>query len=313
MASDYYNPSDNDKYVSDGDTCYADDLNKVNNATNAGFESVEVDVDSAIALAIENAGLSKEWAANDQGDLPSNPVGSSPNTDKYSSRANAIEAKGWVMADYPGEDPYTEANGNAFTERGAKILAEECASDAADAVAAAAIAIATNSISAGNGIDVIKTGTDPYDYEVSIGNSNRTIISANHTGAQTVLTNTNTVINFDNEIEDNLGEFTPASGFFTADFAGKYLVVAHIAFEQATWNANNRAMINLIGPGTISFSGPSFHVGAGSLVATAAISTVVSLEAAESLVAYVYHNRTGGSAVLRTDAGSTYLNITRVA
>jgi len=176
MASDYYNPAANDKYVEDGDTCYAEDLNKVNNATNAGFEMVESEVDAASAAAVENSGLSKEWAANDAGDPPSNPVGDpeGPNIDKFSATANANEAEGWVLEDYPGEDSYLLANGDPFTERGAKILAEECASDASDAsdsaaaaAASAAEAAGTNTFSAGDGIAVVKTGSDPYDYEVS--------------------------------------------------------------------------------------------------------------------------------------------------
>jgi len=179
MASDYYNPSANDKYVADGDTCYADDLNKVNNAANAGFELVESDVDAATATAIENAGLSKEWAANDQGDLPSNPAGDPPNTDKYSSKANAIEAEDWASASDGSFDPGDTINlaaGGTTTHPSAKTSADhaETQADLAEAakviaVAAKDSAIAQNSILATDPIVITSVGTAPDPIEFTVG------------------------------------------------------------------------------------------------------------------------------------------------
>ena len=47
MASRFYDATANDKMVSDGDIAYADDLNKVNTATEAATDLIASEIDAA--------------------------------------------------------------------------------------------------------------------------------------------------------------------------------------------------------------------------------------------------------------------------
>lgn len=82
---DYYNPSN--KVVNSGDIVYADDINSINTAVDAGFAQVAADLDT---ISIGDAAVSKAWASNNQGVRPDVLI------DAYSSKAYALEAKDWA-------------------------------------------------------------------------------------------------------------------------------------------------------------------------------------------------------------------------
>lgn len=84
---DYYNPAN--KVVNSGDIVYADDLNSINTAVDAGFTQVAADLD---IIALGDANVSKAWATNDRGVRPDVLL------DQYSSKANALEAQDWAVA-----------------------------------------------------------------------------------------------------------------------------------------------------------------------------------------------------------------------
>ena len=86
---DYYSPSN--KVVSPGAIVYADDLNKINAATDAAFAQVATDLDSISSAGTTAA--AKAWATADAGTRPDVLV------NDYSSKAYANEAKGWASSD----------------------------------------------------------------------------------------------------------------------------------------------------------------------------------------------------------------------
>jgi len=340
MASDYYNPSDNDKYVSDGDTCYADDLNKVNNAVNAGFESVELEVDEAIASAVENSGLSKEWAANDQGDPPSNPAGEPPNTNRFSSRANAIEAEDWASADdgnfedgdtihmaqgdkdLGAEDYFpdgtqlhpsakTSADHSQTQAIASETSADEAAISAAEAAASAAEAIATNTISAGDNIVVVKTGTDPYDYKVSA--PSKSVVLAHTSASQSIPELQWVLVEYDAEDFDTEGDFNAGTSRFTAPETGFYIVNASIEFTSADWFKNEYVRISTFinGLGPIEQANTSFAAG-GIVALGCSIAKIVHLTAGDILDIRIYQYQ-GSTLTLRAAGDLTnWLSIARI-
>jgi len=86
---DYYNPSN--KVVVPGAIVYADDLNKINSSTDAGFAQVASDLDSIAGSGF--AAESKAWATAAAGTRPDVLI------NDYSSKAYANEAKGWASSD----------------------------------------------------------------------------------------------------------------------------------------------------------------------------------------------------------------------
>lgn len=124
---DYYNPTN--KIVNPGDIVYADDLNSINSAVDAGFAQVAVDLD---AIALSSSDISKKWATEVQGTRPDILI------DAYSSKAYALEAKDWAA----GAGLITEASTGLplAGSKSAKVFATEAASSASTASGHAATA-----------------------------------------------------------------------------------------------------------------------------------------------------------------------------
>lgn len=187
MSSRFYDANDNDKIVSDGDVAYAEDLNKINLATEAATELIASEIDSALATANANSTLSKGWAVSAPGVLPANAAGQPVNTDSYSAKANAAEAQSWASqaedTDVIGADNVAKAGsrsakhwalktedyytGTVASAAAADASADAAAISAAQAAASAASAVGANTISAGSGITVTPTGSGPYNFAIS--------------------------------------------------------------------------------------------------------------------------------------------------
>ncbi len=175
MASDYYESSD--KIVYDGDLAEAEDLNNVNVATDSGFQKVQIDVQALEDGYAVTLPLARDWATADQGTEPEPGVLGYP--DEYSARANAEEAADWAVSSATGDpdvdfltgDPISHADGTTTDEPSSKTSAEYAKNRAdeakADADRAETAVGENNTMTAGDGIDIDRTGTDPYNYEVS--------------------------------------------------------------------------------------------------------------------------------------------------
>lgn len=117
---DYYNPTN--KIVNSGDIVYADDINSINAAVDAGFAQVAADFDAVTAGQVA---VSQAWATADRGVRPDLAQ------DKYSSKANALEAQDWATA--PGLITEAKTNLPLAGSKSAKTYAAEAASSASSA------------------------------------------------------------------------------------------------------------------------------------------------------------------------------------
>lgn len=117
---DYYNPTN--KVVNSGDIVYADDINSINAAVDAGFAQVAADLDAVTAGQVA---VSQAWANADRGVRPDLAL------DKYSSKANALEAQDWAVA--PGLITEAKTNLPLAGSKSAKVYAAEAASSASSA------------------------------------------------------------------------------------------------------------------------------------------------------------------------------------
>lgn len=182
------------KIVSDGNTAYADDLNKVTNSIYSGFNLVGDDMAAVLAVAETNSDLSERYAQDPQGtEVPdvgsgkysalayrdetaewvSNAAGTTVtdaagvDTGEYSAEAHANAAKGWVRSGVSGDPTYYEADGTEITVDGAQELRDQAEGFKDDAEAASLIAQGQNTVSAGDNIRIDTTGTGPYDFEIN--------------------------------------------------------------------------------------------------------------------------------------------------
>jgi len=121
----YYSPSN--KIVNDGDTAYADDLNKINYAVDSSFEQVADDLDSIEITVSTVISKAQKWATNNQGVLPDALY-----PGKYSSYAYALEAKEWTN-NAEGAVIHL-ADGTTVVAQSAKVGSEKAAVSAAAAL-----------------------------------------------------------------------------------------------------------------------------------------------------------------------------------
>lgn len=117
---DYYNPTN--KIVNSGDIVYAEDINSINTAVDAGFAQVASDFD---AITAGQVAVSQAWATADRGIRPDLAL------DKYSSKANALEAQDWAVA--PGLITEAKTNLPLAGSKSAKVSAAEAAASASGA------------------------------------------------------------------------------------------------------------------------------------------------------------------------------------
>ena len=271
MASRFYDATANDKMVSDGDIAYADDLNKVNTATEAATDLIASEIDSALVVANSNSTLAKEWAVNALGVLPHNAAGQPVNSTEYSSKANAAESRSWASqeedTDVVGADNITKTGarsakhwaiktedyhtGAVASAAAADASADAAALSAAQAAASAASAVGANTISAGSGITVTPTGAGPYNFAIS------------HTDPSSVAKPTLTGAKVLSALEfDTYGHVLVAS---TRDLSPANIGAAtsgHTHTEYAPWNSGTGKLTAVTGT-TSSWSCSSLAVAGG--------------------------------------------------
>ena len=83
---------------------------------------------------------------------------------------------------------------------------------------------------------IVNKGTD-IKGQLKISGASR--VRATKTSVQTLTDATAEIVLFDTEVEDNLGEYTPATGTFTASQAGTYLVNWHFILANSAWTVGD--------------------------------------------------------------------------
>lgn len=183
------------KIVSDGNTAYAADLNKVTNGVESGLNLVGDDLDAVKVIAETNSGTSEAYAITDRGT-------ESPTPGKYSSYAYSLLCESYAeeaedsevinIAVEEGHEPSDTLSGvYSALHHKEKALDAQTASETAqglaegfkdDAETAAANAIAQNSILGGTNITVGKSADPgPWTFTVNAPTSvqeSRTISTA---------------------------------------------------------------------------------------------------------------------------------------
>jgi hypothetical protein len=154
---DYYNP--NDKEVFDGDVASAADLNAINTAVDTAFQQVATDLDTVDSKADSAVAQSEAWATDEQG---TNPDPLQPT--KYSSFANAQEAKAWASG-IGGVD--TEADGSTVIPYSAQEKAAE-----ASASAGAASTSEGNALASENAASLSETNALASENAASLSETN---------------------------------------------------------------------------------------------------------------------------------------------
>lgn len=196
--SQYYDAESGDKIVADGDTAYAEDLNKVNRAVETMADLVEADILSATVIAQNSSNAAEAWATSPIGTNPPSKFGQPLNTTEYSAKANAAEAASWanqaedvpvVGADgqnkpgmFSGKHWAAKANAEQVVASAAKDAAVAASQQAGvyrdaaegfaeDAQASALSALGSNMMATGAGMTVTPSGTGPYLFTVDHANT----------------------------------------------------------------------------------------------------------------------------------------------
>lgn len=221
---DYYNPTN--KSVSDGAIVYAEDINKINTAVDAGFDQVASDLDELAASIGDGGVASKNWATEDAGTRPD------PILDLYSSRAYAAEAKDWASA----AGTITEAS------TGLPLVGSSSAKTQAAAAAASASTASGHATTASNQAIAAAASASTASGHASTASGFATAASNSATSASGFATAaSNSATSASGFATAASNSATNASGF--ADDASNY---ATAASGYATDAANSRSRKNVI-------------------------------------------------------------------
>ncbi|WP_052429718.1 hypothetical protein [Paenibacillus borealis] len=137
--------------------------------------------------------------------------------------------------------------------------------------------------------------------------SARSFIYGTHNAQQTIATNVWTKVIYGSEGNDNLGEYDPTTGVFTAKMAGVYAITASIQFTNATGGAELKLAVGSSSGVTSVIS----HTRPGSSGYTAASGALMLGVAAGGTLA-IWMTSTAG-ATTNPDGAYSYVMITRIA
>lgn len=181
--SSYYTPP---SQVFDGAIAFADDVNDINNETAVAFDLVEADIATLADASSGYALIAKNWAVG-PGEDPNVPVEPGLYASKYyaleagtqaglsNDSAVASAASAGTSSDNMGY-AYDWANAGynvAVSNPGGSGFSAFHWSEVARLFAESALG--SNTISAGTGIGVTATGTDPVDFEVYFNGDKTTV------------------------------------------------------------------------------------------------------------------------------------------
>ena len=128
--------------------------------------------------------------------------------------------------------------------------------------------------------------------------------------AQTISHNTTTIIQYDDEDFDNLGEF--ASYTFTAKEAGYYFVAGGLESVAVAWGVDDIWQIRLYKNGAIYSYGSRNSGAAETYVQKSILSDIIKLGATEYIDIRCYHNQ-GGDVNTSAVAAANYFSVYRLS
>lgn len=142
----------------------------------------------------------------------------------------------------------------------------------------------------------------------------RSHVAASRSVAQAIPHNAPTTVVFDNELRDSLGEYNPATGIFTAQKDGWYLIASSVWLDgnAADVAATNVCYIALNGGSEIHSVKGSWDNGVDSSIMTAHGSAVAFMTAGQTAFVQVFHFRSTAAARNTSAAAVVWLTIDRI-
>lgn len=137
-------------------------------------------------------------------------------------------------------------------------------------------------------------------------------VEATSDSGQTIEASLETVI-YEDELEDDLGEYDHTTGVFTADADGKYLIIAYVGYAGASWTSGQNVQIAIVkGVSTIVKTKLDRIARTGTYEYTIEMIHSIKLAASETLKVQTTHDQ-GSSLPLYSGASTrTVLSIDRL-
>ena len=130
--------------------------------------------------------------------------------------------------------------------------------------------------------------------------------------AQSITNNVTTIVQFDDEEYDNLGEF--ASYKFTALEAGYYFVTASIEMSGVSWGAGNHVVISIYKNGTIhSYGNKAINEDGTNINIITKVTDIVELAATEYIDIRLFHDDGIATRDTVANASSCYFTVNRLS